>query len=231
MKTSRVITFFVSCLIIFSGCETHNESHKDILQQNKLSVNTERIGLHNTLSSKIIEDRANYSIERIRDINNVLHFADPDNSVVALLEASCESEPVMTATKVTSVGYATYPVTVDNKIIGYLWNFYGSTKRSIFQEFKFDKLGKVIGFSLWNDENKFFLSTNDELYKPQSSALIYNNPAPKLLKETYEECVVRVYGAAKAACEADPTCDMMCDFTPGCHACMAVAAAAACALN
>jgi hypothetical protein len=231
MKRSHVTYFFFSFLIIFFACETNNESTKNPFLQSKLSVNTENIALNSTLSSKIIKDRANYSIERIRDINTVLHFADPENSVVALLEPSCENEPVMTATKVTSVGYGTYPVTVDNKIIGYLWNFYGNKNRSIFQEFKFDESGEVIGFSLWNDENKFFLSTNDDLYQPRSSALIYENPAPNLLKESYEQCVVRVYGAAKAACEADPTCDMMCDFTPGCHACMAVAAAAACALN
>lgn len=47
-------------------------------------------------------------------------------------------------------------------------------------------------------------------------------------QEKYVDCVVRVYQEAKKACEADPGCDTLCDFTPGCHASMLAAAVYTC---
>lgn len=46
--------------------------------------------------------------------------------------------------------------------------------------------------------------------------------------ETYLECVARVYKTAKEACENDSFCDLLCDFTPSCHASMLAAAAVTC---
>lgn len=68
----------------------------------------------------------------------------------------------------------------------------------------------------------------DDLDKRVVSKKLAKNPPVDTEEETYVDCVTRVYQTAKQACEADPTCDTLCDFTPGCHASMLAAAAYTC---
>lgn len=47
-------------------------------------------------------------------------------------------------------------------------------------------------------------------------------------QETYTTCVTRVYQTAKKACEANATCDTLCDNIASCHGSMLAAAAWTC---
>lgn len=68
----------------------------------------------------------------------------------------------------------------------------------------------------------------DDLDKRVVSKKLAKNPPVDTEEETYVDCITRVYQTAKQACEADATCDTLCDFTPGCHASMLAAAAYTC---
>lgn len=97
-------------------------------------------------------------------------------------------------------------ITEYNEVLGGITKVYFSSKDKLMNiKFRPVDLGKS-KFMKWNIDQVFETNTTTEPY------LI---------------CVARVYQEAKKACEADPICDTLCDFTP-CHTSMLIAAAAVC---
>ena len=73
--------------------------------------------------------------------------------------------------------------------------------------------------------------SNNKLLSTSTIKVADAEAVDQIAQEGFIDCTVRVYHAAKSACEADAFCDTVCDFTPTCHASMLAAAAGACALN
>lgn len=197
--------------------ETNEDKKQELVRVNKSELETGRlIKMSNNMNSKV----RNFIDKRIQDVQRNLGI--DDNGVVSLSNVSSQCTQAASLSANNSNFYEIIAVkSGDGKTKGFLWNFYGTTFRSFYQELKHDDQGKVNNFILWSEDNKAFFTTDNEKYMTSLSA-------DGETGETYVQCVARVFKAAQDACSADPTCNLACSLIPTCEPCMAAAAAAVC---
>lgn len=111
-------------------------------------------------------------------------------------------------------------LTYENSILSSA-SLYSESKLFI-MDIDFEKEKTGLRYKIADDLDKRVVS------KKLASKKLAETPPVDTEEETYVDCVTRVYQTAKQACEADPTCDTLCDFTPGCHTSMLAAAAYTC---
>lgn len=157
----------------------------------------------------------------------------------------------------TGAKYIILPVVKDNVTIGQIWLYTIESDpgkfRALYESLEnySEKTGGSSTVYFSNGELlmnlNFVPETNGMKYSIKSVAdvkigiatLASTTPMSRVNKvalvqpeaEGVVDCTIRVYQAAKKACEGDAFCDTICDFTPTCHASMLAAAAGACIIN
>lgn len=211
---------------IFISCEKNQSSEisknekQELIRVNKNELEAGRlIKISNRMNNKI----GDFIDKRVQDIQQNLGIDDKGIVSLSNVSGSC-TQPTSISASNTKFYEIIAVKSSDGKTKGFLWNFYGTTYRSFYQELKYDNKGEINNFILWSEDNKAFFTTDTEKY-------VISMSSDGESQETYLQCVARVFKAAQDACAADPTCNLACSLIPTCEACMAAAAAAACALN
>jgi hypothetical protein len=230
MKKVNSLFIVLSFLCILLSCAKDQpfgigeDEKKDKVRINKSELEAGRlVKISNSMNSKI----GNFIDKRIQDIQDNRRI--DNNGVVSLSVVSTQCTQTSSMSVSNSKFYEIIAVkSGDGKTKGFLWNFYGTTYRSFYQELKYDNQGKVNNFILWSKDNKPFFSTDNAVNISSDGEGPSTDPESG---ESYLQCVARVFKIAQDACNADPVCNLACSLMPTCEPCMVAAAAATCAMN
>jgi len=141
---------------------------------------------------------------------------DVDILIIPVFKGNVHSAYLWVYKKENGITTLYESLTFDNSILSYA-SLYSESKLFIMDiEFKKEKAG--LRYTIVDGAD------NRSIAKKAASSKIAKTPP----EEGYTDCVTRVYQTAKKACESDPTCDTLCDVTPGCHTSMLAAAAYTC---
>ncbi|HAK27873.1 MULTISPECIES: hypothetical protein [Sphingobacterium] len=206
-----------TALILFFSCS--KELNKNEVDNQKLSIDVKESA--NSSKHHSDKERDLFITNRIKSIQEDL---DITTSQIITAETPACSEVS------DNISYEVIPVISDNSTKGYLYIFEKDKNyESFYQEIKYNNDGVAQGFVIWSEKSQYVYSTNESMYKPKDPSMDYSASNNKAKEEDYLTCVARVFQQAKAACEADPKCNLLCYITgPTCEGCMLAAAAAAC---
>jgi len=223
MKNVKKVFILIACLGILISCAKTRLFEDPInIKKNELEA-ARSVKLSDDMNTKV----SNYIDKRIQSIQENQGIDNTGDVSLSNVSSNCTSPASALASESakSSKFYEIIAVKSHDGITkGYLWNFYGTTYKSFYQELKFDTQGKVVDFVLWTESNKAFYTTVEEDYTASMSS---GGEAG----ESFVQCVARVFKAAQDACDADPVCNLACSLLPTCNPCMAAAAAATCAMN
>lgn len=210
MKTTN-LTVLLALLMIFIGCSKKEPNYEEVASD---------LSYLNSVSFKKI--KTTFSIES-SDLDFDKAFAVPSG--------------------VNEMKIKIIPVYTNGAHSAYLWMYYNTisnTYTTLYESLTFEN-SSLKSASLFSETNFFIVDLEFQKLEGGMRYVIGNSlssKSPISLKgraasmqsggESYVDCVTRVYQTAKAACESDPVCDTLCDFTPGCHTNMLAAAAVVC---
>ncbi|WP_286752701.1 MULTISPECIES: hypothetical protein [Sphingobacterium] len=217
-KTIKLLILSIT-LALFFACS--KELHKNEPNNQILSIDVKKSS--NSPKHHLDKERDLFITNRIKSIQEGLNITTSYNITAETPACSEVSD---------NISYEVIPVISENTRKGYLYVFEkDKSYRSFYQEIKYNNEGVAQGFIIWSEKSQYVYSTNESMYKPKDLSMIYSASNNKAKDEDYLTCVARVFQQAKAACEADPKCNLLCYITgPSCEGCMLAAAAAACAI-